>query len=462
MRYRADSLCQAGAVQRVLARAAAVCLALLVPVSVCLAAGAPDAARIITQGAEQLRAGQGAQAYRDLLPHVAWLAGRPDFDQTFGQAALAADQPTQAAFAFERCLAVSPRDGLCRLGMLRAHMMLTEVEAARNEIEIISQNAPPPEVQVILDDYMRLLTGKEPAGQDARLNAYIQVGGGYDSNANSAMAQSSLALPAFGNLVFQMSPDGRRQESGFNQTKFGISYSTPIDSRWRFLAEGTAMANQYWSAHDYDTIIADASVGLMRTEGAHRFTFKAQGQHYNLGGHGYRDMMSLLGQYAYSVTDRAEINGFAHVTRMTYPGARINDANRYTGGASWSQALNNGRAIYYVSAYGGREAGVHDNAPTTVDYDFGGLRFGGMMLVSPRTQIEAGVGVERRRYDGQDMLFLESRRDTQYDAYLNLTHSLNRKVSIRPEYRYVNSNSNIPLRDYDRHVFSINLRYELF
>lgn len=444
------------------ARSAAACLALLAVVSISQASGAPDAARIIAQGAEQVRAGQGAQAYRALSSHVAWLAGDPGFDRVFGQAALAADQPSQAAFAFERCLAVSPRDGLCRLGMLRAHVMLTEVQAARNEIEILSNSAPPPEVQAILDEYLRLLTGKESAGQDTRLNAYIQAGVGYDSNPNTAMSQGSLALPALGNLVFRMSPDGRPQETGFNLTQFNIRYSTPLDAHWRLLAEGTLTANQYWSAHSYDAAIVDGALGLMRTEGPHRLTVKAQGQHYNLGGHGYRDMASLLGQYAYSVTDRAEVNGFAHVTQMRYPKYSLNDATRYAGGVSWSQALGNGRAIYYASAYGGREVGVHSNAPATVDYDFSGLRVGGMMLLSPRTQVEAGVGVEWRDYGGKEILFGKARRDTQYDGYVNLSHALNRKLSIRPEYRYIDSNSNIPLRDYQRHIFSVSLRYELF
>ncbi|MGB3426214.1 MAG: surface lipoprotein assembly modifier [Castellaniella sp.] len=462
MQSRVDARSWIRGVQAVLTRSALACLSLLASASISQASGAPDAARIIAQGAAQVQAGRGAQAYRALSPHVSWLAGNPGFDRVFGQAALAADQPSQAAFAFERCLAVSPRDGLCRLGMLRAHVMLTEVQAARNEIEIISHSAPPPEVQAILDEYMRVLTGKESAGQDTRLNAYIQAGVGYDSNPNTAMSQGSLALPALGNLVFRMSSDGRPQETGFNLTQFNIRYSTPLNAHWRLLAEGTATGNQYWSAHSYDAAIVDGALGLMRTEGPHRLTVKAQGQHYNLGGHGYRDMASLLGQYAYAVTDRAEVNGFAHVTQMRYPGRSLNDATRYAGGVSWSQALANGRAIYYASAYGGREVGAHSNAPATVDYDFSGLRVGGMMLLSPRTQAEAGVGVEWRNYGGKEVLFGKARSDTQYDAYVNLSHALNRKLSIRPEYRYINSQSNIELRDYQRHIFSVSLRYELF
>lgn len=430
--------------------------------SVCLAGGAPDAGRIIARGASQLQAGHGVEAYRSLLPHVAWLAGRLDFDQAFGQAALMANEPTQAAFAFERCLAIAPREGLCRLGMLRAHVMLAEVQAARNEIETLSQSAPPSEVQALLAQYMHLLTGTQVPGQDTRLTAYVQGGVGYDSNVNNAMSQGSLALPALGGMVFDVSRDGRSRESSFHQTQFNVSYSTPINAHWRFLTEGTATVSQYWSAHNYDTLVADASFGLARREGRHQVTLKAQGQHYVLGGHGYRDLAGLLGQYAYSVTDRAEVNGFAHVTRMMYPGANLNDANRYTGGLSWSQALPSGRAIFYLSAYGGREISVRQGAPETLDYGFTGMRTGGMMLLSPRTQFEAGIGAERRRYDGKDALFLESRRETQYDAYLGLSHSLSRKVSIRPQYRYVHSDSSIPLRDYQRHIFSVNLRYELF
>lgn len=418
--------------------------------------------QLLVQSTEQLRTGQGAAAYRSLLSHEKELAGYVDFDFVFGQAALAADEPSRAAFAFERCLATEPRHGACRLGMARAHMMLTEVPGARNELEWIAQSAPPPEVQAVVANYMMLLTNKVSENQDTRLTAYIQAGIGHDSNMNTATAQNSLAIPVFGNAVFSLSPDGQERPSFFNQAQFNINYSTPLSTHWRLLTEATVAANLYWESDAYNTLVTDVSIGVARRENRHQFTVKAQGQNYRLGNHSYRNLASILGQYAYSISDRSEVNGFLHVSRVSYPGAYENAANRYVGGASWSQTLASNRALVYASAYGGEEVAVHGNAPDEVNYRLAGARLGGMALVTPRTQIEAGVGVEQRQYDGQDPLFLESRRDTIYDGFIAVNHAINRKVSIRPNYRYIQSDSSIPLREYQRHIFMVNLRYELF
>lgn len=417
---------------------------------------------VLAQGAQQLRDGQGAAAYRSLLEYENALAGSVEFDFLFGQAALAADEPSRAAFAFERCLASEPRHGACRLGMARAHIMLTEVPAARNELEWISQSAPPPEVLAIVADYMSRLTGKVSENQDTRLSSYVQVGIGHDSNMNAATAQSSLAIPVFNNLIFNLSRDGQERDSFFNQAQFNINYSTPLSAHWRLLAEGNVSTNLYWESNTYNTLVSDVSVGVARRENRHQFTLKAQGQNYRLGEHSYRNLVSLLGQYAYSVSDRSEVNGFMHVSRVSYPGAPQNAANRYVGGASWSQSLANNRAIVYVSAYGGQEVAVQGDAPDEVNYRLNGARLGGMALLTPRTQLEAGVGLEQRHYDGRDSLFLTGRRDTLYDGFIGVNHALSRKVSIRPNYRYIRSESTIPLRDYQRHIFMVNLRYELF
>src|SRR5690606_25915931 len=120
------------------------------------------------------------------------------------------------------------------------------------------------------------------------------------------------------------------------------------------------------------------------------------------------------------------------------------------------------RAVVYVSAYGGREVSRHGDAPDDNQQKFSGARVGGMYMATPRVQIEAGVGAERRRYDGRDVLFLKRRTETFYDGYLGLNYSLNRKLSLRPQYRFTVSDSSIPLRDYQGHTFTVNLRYELF
>lgn len=416
----------------------------------------------LRQAHDWLQGGQAKTAYSLLAPLEPELAGVPEFDWLFGQAALHSDRPSEAAFAFERCLAIDPGNGLCRLGIARAHISLQEHASARDELEILSQASPPSQVQDVIADYMGLLSGQEMTSQDTRLTSYLQLGTGYDSNINNATARDSMALPLFNNLVFRLNRDGRKKESGFAQARFNISYSTPIATHWRFLTEANIAATGNWDTHDYDTLVSDLSVGLARRANKHQFIGRVQGQNYRLGNHTYRNLVGVLGQYAYAISDQSEVSVFAQGSRLVYPGHRLRNANRYTLGASWTQGLANDRAVAYLSAYGGSENAIRSHAPEFYDHKFAGVRTGGMVLVTPRLQLEAGVGAEQRRYDGRDVLFQKARRDTYYDAYLGFNYAINRKLSIRPQYRYANNNSNITLNDYDRHVVTMNLRYELF
>jgi opacity protein-like surface antigen len=417
---------------------------------------------LLSRAQEWLQQGQGRRAYGMLEPHEASLAGAPVFDYLFGQAALAADQPTRAALAFERCLATQPGNGACRLGMARAHIALTEVEGARMELATISSSSPPAEVQSAVATYLGLLANVQEGSYDSRLSSYIEMGAGYDSNFNSATSLVNMALPAFGGAVFTLSRDGRRRSSGLNQAAFNLRYSTAVAQDWRLFVETNIAATGNWATHDYNTLVSDANIGVIRRADKHQFSARAQAQNYVLGGHSYRNTVGVLGQYAYSVSQRSEFSAFAQASHLNYPDFRLRDVRRYTGGVSWSQALASDRAVAYASVYGGWEETVKGNAPKGFNYKFSGLRLGGLYLLTPRLKLEGGVGAEQRSYRGQDVLFRARRSETFYDSYFGLDYAITRKLSLRPQYRYSHSDSTIPLRDYQRHTLSVNLRYELF
>lgn len=84
------------------------------------------------------------------------------------------------------------------------------------------------------------------------------------------------------------------------------------------------------------------------------------------------------------------------------------------------------------------------------------------MTLAPKLMFELGAGAERRRYRGQHHYFLAPRRDTYYDFRAGLRYAINRKLSLRPEYRYLHNQSSIGPYRYKRHIFTVNLRYELF
>lgn len=427
-----------------------------------------DQKATLVQAQEWLSQGRSSIAHGLLQPLEAELAGRVDFDLLYGQAALRADHPSTAAFAFERCLAVAPRHGLCRLGMARAHIALNEARSAGLEIDRIRQSRPPAPIQEAIDQYKDLLAGIEDPGPDARLSAYVQMGLGYDSNINNATHASSMAIPAFNDLDLHLSRDGRSQDSAFGELRFHVNYSRRLSTDWRLLVQANASATGYDKTSRYNTTVSDFSIGAMRSADRHRFIGRLLAQNYRLSDRSYRNTFGFLGQYTYSVTDQADVSLFAQASRLNYqnspsrPSNHLRTANRYNVGASWSQGLANGRAVVYATAHGGTSKTTKRQAPRAYDYGFGGLRAGGMYLLGPKLQLEAGAGMEKRKYRGDDRLYLKRRNDTFYDAYLGLNYAINRKLSIRPQYRYYKNDSNMTLYGYKRHVFTVNLRYDLF
>lgn len=430
---------------------------------------------LLDQSRKQLQAGQGVAAYNALLPHVAGWGGRPEFDLLLGQAALVADEPSIALMAFERCLLVDPALDTCRLGLARSHLALNEFEDARLALQSITDTALADQVRETADLYRSRLAAREQSGHtDTRFTAWIQAGLGYDSNANAATSRNTLDEPP---VVIELSRNSKKRESFFHKTQLGLSYSTPMSENWRFLLDSSVQTRNYWSLHDYDSIQADLSLGARYSKDRNRVTMRALGQHYNLNGRGYRNLYGVAGEYSYALTEQAELGGYVQHTHMQYPGRSWLNANRTTLGLMGSVQLAQGQALAYASLYGGRHDAYHRHAPKSISYDFYGGRLGGLWLITPRARLDAGIAVEQRRYDGKDAIFIAprnsaayanndlsplARRDTQYSTWLGLNYAINRRVSIRPRYQYTHNKSSFSLREHQRHVFTVDLRYEIF
>jgi hypothetical protein len=54
-------------------------------------------------------------------------------------------------------------------------------------------------------------------------------------------------------------------------------------------------------------------------------------------------------------------------------------------------------------------------------------------------------------------LWLTSRNDKQFDASVGLKYTPSTFWSIRPQLSYTRNNSNVPIDDYNRYMFSVTL-----
>jgi opacity protein-like surface antigen len=111
-----------------------------------------------------------------------------------------------------------------------------------------------------------------------------------------------------------------------------------------------------------------------------------------------------------------------------------------------------------VGLYGGEE---NSEGKDSSSQDFYGLRVGGSLGLLVNLRLTGSLSIEQRTFGGTDPLFLVTREDTGMDLSLGAIYQPASQLSLRPTYTYSKNDSNIVLSDYDRHVISLDLRYEM-
>ncbi|MDQ8036612.1 MAG: tetratricopeptide repeat protein [Pedobacter sp.] len=424
------------------------------------AAASPAVSDPLLAKAEKLLAQrQPKSAYELLAPQEDERAGDPDYDYLLGLAALESGEASAAAFAFERCLSVDPKNGPCRVQMARAHLALGENSSARLELETVQQTSPPAEVQALVAQYLGALTSHE-ADQKRHIGAYAQIGLGYDSNVSSTTPETQIALPAFGGLPFLLSGVSTQESDSFRQVEAGANFEYSLDPAWALIGDASVNSRSYDDIDVFNTLVGAVAVGASYQAGPHALIAKLQTETYQLDHDPFRNLYGLLTQYQYAFSDMAAISGYAQGSRLDYHSPGTPNSDRYTLGGGYSSAFNaNLSPTLYVGLYGGQE--LSDGELDSLSQDFYGLRLGGSLGLASNMRLTGSLSIEQRKFGGPDPLFLETREDTGTDLSVGLVYKIDRNFSVKPTYSYSNNHSNIVLSDYDRHLVSIDFRYDM-
>lgn len=422
---------------------------------------------VLSQAQKLLNQRQPKSAYELLAPLEDERGGDPDFDYVLGVAALESGQASTAAFAFERCLSVDPKNGPCRVQMARTHMALGENSSAALELKTIKEYNPPPEVDQMVARYLGSLQQQE-AKQKRNFGAYAQIGMGLDSNANSANPTSQIAVAPIGGVIINLvvNPADREQSDSFLQGAAGANGRISLSPSWSLLGGIDLSTRSYDEVDRYNYTSGDLNFGFAYQAGTSQFQLKALGQMYQLDGEAYRDLLGFMGQYQLLASETTQYSAYLQATRMDYEEQTFRNADRYTLGGAWSHAMDgNFKPVVYAGLYGGTED--PRTADTHFEYlgqTFYGVRGGGVLFLSQALQVNGSLSIEHRQYDAVYPVAIPSyitREETQYDASLGLSYKASPNISVSPVYTYSKTASNIIINEYDRNVVSIDFRFEL-
>ena len=394
-------------------------------------------------------------AYELLLPLEPQRAGDPEFDYLLGIAALDAGDPERAVFALERVLALQPNNTLARAEIARAYYAMGERESARREFQAVRAQAIPEDARATVDRFLSAIA----AGERTRVDGYVELGLGYDTNVNSATGSSSIAIPAFGGAAFTLDPSLTERSDQFLNFAGGLNFTRKLSLPWSLVGGVAANLRRNTDATRFDTDTVDANLGLRYSRGLNAFTLGAQAQYFAVDSSGFRDTAGVIAQWQHSYDERTQATLFGQHAQLRYATQPVRDADRSILGVAYAKAFSGELSpAFFASLYGGAEKEV-DAAFPHLGHKPVGLRLGGQLRLGGGWSLFGAVSYERRKYGGTEPLFLVKREDKQTDANLGLSYRWRPSTTVLAQLTHTDNQSNVVLNDFKRSVFSASLRF---
>ncbi len=414
-----------------------------------------DRDELIVNGLKLIETGQARQAFDLLEPQEVARAGDPDFDTVLGIAANETGQFTRAVFALERALSVQPGNARARAELGRALFSVGDTQAARRVLMETQQADIPREASATIDQFLQAIDRSEEAARSS-VKPYLEAAVGYDTNINSGPGNANVAVPAFGGLIFTLSPTSTELKDVFISAGGGVSVRYVLDPRWSLIGNvsGNARVNGKYS--QFNTGQLDANAGAAYRYDQHEFSGVVQAGTYTVNGSRARDQQGLVGEWTYRLDGYRQWTSYLQWGQLSYPDQSIRDADRTVIGTSYAHALRNGLVVFagaYVGQEKERASGVRH-----LGHKLAGLRMGAQKSMSEDVALFGNLGYEARDYGGVDPLFLVTRKDRQLNVNLGLSWTPAKLWRITPQLSMTSVSSNLPIADFRKTSLSVTVR----
>ena len=420
-----------------------------------VASGAAFCDELTDRARQLLEQRRAREAYELLLPHESERAGDIEYDYLLGIAADDAGEHERAVFALERVLALQPQNHLARAEIARAYLAMGERDAARREFETVRGQPIPEQAKANIERFLAAIR----AADTTRVDGFIELGAGYDSNVNAATSAAQVALPALGGVIATLDPLTTRRGDSFGALAGGISVTHKLSEAWALVGNASGSARLHPHEDQFDQMTLDGSLGARWSRGSDAITLGGQLQSFQLDYARYREVAGAVAQWQHSYDDNRQISLFGQHARLRYPTQSLRDADRDVLGIAYGHAFTVRYApVVFGSAYAGRERQLASEVPN-VGYDLWGVRVGAQLSFGRGWGVFASAAYEERDYGGSEPIFLETRRDRQTDLGIGVSYLLRAHTTVIAQVAYTDNRSNIPISQFDRTVAGISMRF---
>jgi hypothetical protein len=415
----------------------------------------------LAQSPEDMRAlvekGQAESAYQ-LGRRAPQRLGDPAFDLAFGIAAIASGHAAEGVLALERFLLTEPGHEAARVELARGYFLLGDDVRAREEFELALSRRPPPGVARVIAEHLAALRERESRYRPTAM-AFVELGGGYDSNPRAGVDNPLISLPVIGEVTVTQS--GVRVSDRTVQYGAGFRVTAPAFAHVAAFAAGQVDVIRYPRQNDFDQALYAGSLGFLGQWRRHAWRAGGSIGYQTLNRQPYRRTHGFFTDWASPLGDRDAVSIGVQAGKLGYEGANsVRNSDFATLVAGWRHAF----AIAWqpqadASVTVGRERNIYDDRQD-LSRDLHGVRIGASLTPFPAWTLAAGAAWQRSRYHEPDLVLQTTRKDRYLAADLGLAWTATPAFTIRAELTDAKNASNLALYEYRRWTAILRGRYE--
>jgi len=397
------------------------------------------------------------QAYKIALSKTFVYDGLVKFDYAFGLSAQASGHFNQAIFAFERVVNDNPAWLLPRYALAASYFSAGNLEAAKVEFEQIKKvdrtNTFPK-----IDNYLSAIENQESQLSGTWLQQ-LDLGGGYDSNANSGIDDDVINIPLLGNItLFESS---KTLSDSFLQLQYQASYLKPINKNTHWYALTKIRYADYQDNADMSRTFTDFFVGYQQKINKNTYRINSFYRPLWLGtgislNDKYLDYYGMTANINRALKKNHDYGAELTYAQLAYKQDDLDRDQLLT--KIWYQIKVNQYTSNFSVSVGQENA---DNSLFKhLGRDFYGLSYRLNGQLTDKILVNAQLDYIRSNYQAKHPLFAKTRNDNTFKASVNYQQYFSKYWSWISKIVYIKNSSDLILYDYNRTVVSTSIRYQ--
>ena len=417
-------------------------------------AAAPGEAPDLELAQTLIAEGRPLEAFQLLEPFEVRFAGDLTSDYLLARSALDAGDPSRASFIYERILAVEPNYVGVRLESGRAYLELENYARAKQEFDIVLRfDDLPPDLRQAAEQYARVAEERlDP--KKTFFSFFGEYGFGYDGNANSGTRDDIVVLPS-GLLV---SAGTQKLSSFYHGLNAGAQVVHRVTENWNVFAGANYAGRLNVQESALDSHDVEGRAGIGYATGTDNVRLSTRYGRFFFNDDAIRDVHGYTLDWLHGIDERNQVTTSLAFSRFRFddPDFKPNDYNSYVLTGTWNHAFAEGKALLGISG----NVGTENARKGRLDGDAvsGGLSISVQATVTDTVGVFAAAGVQRVNYKDQNIVFEETRLDTQYSVSGGVNWGFATGWSLRPQVSWSKNLSNIPTNAFERLDVSVNLR----